>query len=272
MKVFAVGDLQGCFSELEQLLEKVEFDPNQDQLWLAGDLVNRGPESLEVLRFASSMGDSVKAVLGNHDLHLLAIAFGGAKVKRSDTLEAILTAPDRDELLDWLRHRPLCHYDEKQGYVMTHAGIPPIWSVNDTLNYANEVEQVLRSRQCKAYFKAMYGNYPDIWQDDLVGFDRLRAITNYLTRMRFCTPQAQLEFASKEGLEQCPPGFAPWFYYPRQSETPIIFGHWAALEGQVDRAGVYALDTGCVWGGRLTALNLATKELISVNSLQHRHF
>lgn len=273
MNVFAVGDLQGCFSELEQLLDKVGFDPNQDQLWLAGDLVNRGPQSLEVLRFASSLGDSVKAVLGNHDLHLLAVAYSGAKVKRNDTIQEILEAPDRDQLLDWLRHRPLCHYDAQLGYVMTHAGIPPIWSINDTLSYAREVEQVLRGADCKAYFKAMYGNQPDRWQDKLKGYDRLRAITNYLTRMRFCTPQGQLEFDSKEGLDQCPEGFAPWFHYVRQdADTSIIFGHWAALEGRIDVQGVFGLDTGCVWGSRLTALNLKNQALTSVDSLQHRHF
>lgn len=277
MNIYAIGDLQGCFRELEQLLDKVSFDPNKDQLWLAGDLVNRGPESLEVLRFASSLGDSVKAVLGNHDLHLLAIAFGGARVKRNDTLNAILEAPDRDHLLDWLRHRPLCHHDAQLGYVMTHAGIPPIWNINDTLNYASEVEQVLRSKKCKTYFEAMYGNQPDRWQDTLKGMDRLRAITNYLTRMRFCTPQGQLEFDSKEGLEQCPEGYAPWFHYVRkdtinQTNPSIIFGHWASLEGQVNVPDIYALDTGCVWGGRLTALNLKNQKLISVGSLQHRQF
>lgn len=272
MNAYAVGDLQGCFSELEALLDKVGFDPNQDQLWLAGDLVNRGPQSLEVLRFASALGDRVKAVLGNHDLHLLAVAFGGARVKRKDTLDGILKAPDRDELLDWLRHRPLCHYDESLGYVMTHAGVPPVWNLNDTLNHAAEVEQVLRSRQCREYFEAMYGNYPDCWHRGLSGMDRLRAITNYLTRMRFCTPDSQLEFDSKEGLEQCPEGFAPWFSYTRRDTTPVIFGHWAALEGQVDKTGIHALDTGCVWGGRLTAMNLKTGELTSVNSQQHRQF
>lgn len=272
MSVYAIGDLQGCFSELEQLLEKISFDPNQDQLWLAGDLVNRGPQSLEVLRFASAMGDSVKAVLGNHDLHLLAVAFGGGRVKRKDTLDEILSAPDRDELLDWLRHQPLCHFDPSLGYVMTHAGIPPAWSVNDTLNYASEVEQVLRSPQCKGYFEAMYGNTPDQWNHSLSGMDRLRAITNYLTRMRFCTPASQLEFDSKEGLDQCPAGYAPWFSYPRQDDIPVIFGHWASLEGNVNLPGIHALDTGCVWGGRLTAMNLTTGELTSVNSQQHRQF
>ncbi|OPX55470.1 Bis(5'nucleosyl)-tetraphosphatase, ApaH [Oceanospirillum multiglobuliferum] len=268
MTIYAVGDLQGCFTELEQLLETVQFDPNHDHLWLAGDLVNRGPQSLEVLRFAYSLGDRVKVVLGNHDLHLLAVAYAGAKVKRQDTLDAILKAPDRDELLNWLRYQPLCHFDEAQGYVMTHAGIPPIWSVADTLAYAHEVEAVLRSHSCKAFFNAMYGNKPDIWSDELVGFERLRVITNYLTRMRFCTAEGQLEFESKEGLDQCPVGFAPWFSFPRKDQAKVIFGHWAALEGKIEAVNCYALDTGCVWGGSLTALNLSNAELSSVPSLQ----
>lgn len=270
MTTYAIGDLQGCFTELEQLLDKLQFDPNQDQLWLAGDLVNRGPQSLEVLRFVYTLGDRAKVVLGNHDLHLLAVAYADAKVKRSDTLEAILNAPDRDELLNWLRYQPLCQFDAQHHILMTHAGIPPIWSVEATLAYAREVETALRSRDCKAFFQAMYGNQPDLWRDDLSGVDRLRAITNYLTRMRFCTPEGQLEFASKEGLDQCPEGFAPWFSFPRQDNTKIVFGHWAALEGRIESETCFALDTGCVWGGALTALNLSTLELTSVPSLQKR--
>lgn len=268
MATYAVGDLQGCFSELELLLDAVQFDPNRDKLWLAGDLVNRGPESLEVLRFVSSLGDRVHCVLGNHDLHLLAVAYSGARLKRSDTLQLILEAPDRDQLLDWLRHQPLCHYDAKLGYVMTHAGIPPVWGLEQALAYAKEVEEVLRGAQCKAYFDNMYGNKPAKWSDDLEGFDRLRVITNYFTRMRFCTPGGKLDFDAKEGLDQCPKGYAPWFSYPRKVKEKIVFGHWAALEGQINVEGIYALDTGCVWGGALTALNLETGKLTSVKSLQ----
>ena len=273
MTTYAVGDLQGCFSELEQLLDKLNFDPETDQLWLAGDLVNRGPESLQVLRFASGLGDRVRCVLGNHDLHLLAVAYSGARLKRSDTLQAILGAPDCDDLLDWLRHQPLCHFDAKLGYVMTHAGIPPIWDLEQTLTYAKEVEHVLRGSKCKRYFEHMYGNKPAKWSDDLKGFDRLRVITNYFTRMRFCTPKGKLDFDSKEGLDQCPEGYAPWFSYPRQVKAQIIFGHWAALEGRIDMPnrniqGIHALDTGCVWGATLTALNLNTGERTCVASLQ----
>ncbi|MDX1319918.1 MAG: symmetrical bis(5'-nucleosyl)-tetraphosphatase [Oceanospirillum sp.] len=272
MNTYAVGDLQGCFSELEQLLKAVHFDFDADQLWLAGDLVNRGPESLEVLRFASEMGDRVHCVLGNHDLHLLAVAYGGARLKRSDTLQAILDAPDSEKLLSWLRHQPLCHYDEKLGYVMTHAGIPPIWNLRQTLAYAREVEAVLQGQDYRAYFENMYGNKPAKWSDDLTGFDRLRAITNYFTRMRFCTAKGKLDFDSKEGLDQCPEGFAPWFSYPRKVKEKIIFGHWAALEGDVDAKGIFGLDTGCVWGGRLTALNLESGELTAVDSLQKSRY
>lgn len=268
MTTYAVGDLQGCFSELELLLDTVNFDPNKDRLWLAGDLVNRGPESLAVLRFASGLGDKVRCVLGNHDLHLLAVAYSGARLKRSDTLQAILDAPDRDQLLDWLRHQPLCHYDARLNYVMSHAGIPPIWNLEQALAYAKEVEGVLQGRECKSFFARMYGNKPAKWSDKLKGYDRLRAITNYFTRMRFCTPQGKLDFDSKEGLDQCPKGFAPWFEFPRQFSADIIFGHWASLEGKVDLAGVHALDTGCVWGGTLTAMSLETGVKTSVQSLQ----
>ena len=268
MATYAVGDLQGCFSELEQLLEAVSFNPEKDQLWLAGDLVNRGPESLEVLRFASGMGDRVRCVLGNHDLHLLAVAYSGARLKRSDTLQKILDAPDRERLLYWLRHQPLFHYDKKLGFVMSHAGIPPIWDLQQTLCYAGEVESVLQGDAYINYFENMYGNKPSKWSDSLSGFDRLRVITNYFTRMRFCTAKGKLDFDSKEGLDQCPKGYAPWFSYPRQVKDKIIFGHWAALEGDVDADGIYGLDTGCVWGGRLTALHLESGEQTSVNSLQ----
>ena len=268
MTTYAIGDLQGCFRELEHLLETLNFDPNTDRLWLAGDLVNRGPESLEVLRFAASLGDRVRCVLGNHDLHLLAVAYAGARLKRSDTLQPILDAPDRDALLDWLRHQPLCHYDAGLGYVMTHAGIPPIWTLEAALGYAREVEQVLQGPDCTGYFEQMYGNKPAKWSDDLKGYDRLRAITNYFTRMRFCTPKGKLDFDTKEGLDQCPEGFAPWFRYPRKVQAQIIFGHWAALEGQVDAEGVHGLDTGCIWGGSLTALNLSNGEKTQVPSQQ----
>jgi len=272
MATYAVGDLQGCFRELELLLDTVQFDFDHDQLWLAGDLVNRGPESLEVLRFVSSLGDRARCVLGNHDLHLLAVAYSGARLKRSDTLQPILDAPDRDALLEWLRHQPLCHYDARLGYVMTHAGIPPVWDLEQTLACAKEVEDVLRGPQYKHYFDNMYGNKPAKWSDDLQGYDRLRAITNYFTRMRFCTPKGKLDFDAKEGLDQCPEGYAPWFSYPRMVQEKIIFGHWAALEGQVDVEGIFALDTGCVWGGSLTALNLESGKLTSVRSLQTKRY
>lgn len=268
MSTYAIGDVQGCFHELEALLEAVNFNPNKDQLWLAGDLVNRGPDSLQVLRFVSGLGDRVRCVLGNHDLHLLAVSYSGARTKRSDTLQPILDAPDRDKLLDWLRHQPLCYYDAARGYVMAHAGVPPVWNLEQALAFAKEVEEVLRGGQCKHYFDNMYGNKPAKWSDDLEGFDRLRAITNYFTRMRFCTPKGKLDFSAKEGLDQCPDGFAPWFRYPRKVSEKIIFGHWAALEGRVNAEGIYGLDTGCVWGGQLTALHLESGKLTSVKSLQ----
>jgi len=263
MATYAIGDIQGCFDELQQLLDRIQFGPD-DQLWIAGDLVNRGPKSLETLRFLKQLGERARIVLGNHDLHLLAVYYGAASVKRGDTLNEILNAPDCDELMQWLRQQKLVIADEQLGYVMVHAGIPPQWSVRKARKRAKEVETVLRSTLAREYFYHMYGNRPERWHKELEGWDRLRCITNYFTRMRFCDAEGTLDFSAKGGLDTQPEGFLPWFRQPRKSQDlAIIFGHWAALEGEAEADHVFALDTGCVWGNTLTAMRLEDRQLFS---------
>ena len=263
MATYAVGDIQGCFDELMQLLDMIQFNED-DTLWVAGDLVNRGPKSLETLRFLKSLGERAVIVLGNHDLHLLAVYYGAVKRKRSDTLDDILSAPDADNLMDWLRRQRLAVYDGDLGYFMSHAGMPPNWTLKQTLKRAAEVEEMISSHLAKSYFDNMYGNLPDCWDKHLMSWDRLRVITNYLTRMRFCDKNGRLDFKAKAGLETQPEGFLPWFKQPsKEPELQVLFGHWAALEGKTDTPNVYALDTGCVWGNALTAMRLEDKQLFS---------
>lgn len=259
MSVYAIGDIQGCFEALQCLLTKIRFNPDKDQLWLVGDLVNRGPDSLATLRYLYSIRDSVKIVLGNHDLHLVAAHYQLRKPGKSDTLDQVLSAPDCQQLIDWLLTWPLVYHQAELGFTLVHAGIPPQWSLENALAYSAEVQQVLNSDQRMEFLAAMYGNEPSVWSDDLKGMDRLRLITNYCTRMRFCNSAGQLELLTKESADAAPPGFAPWFSSGnrRMRNQPIIFGHWAALQGKVDLPNLYALDTGCIWGGALTALDLA---------------
>ncbi len=260
MTIYAVGDIQGCLKPLRRLLDRVAFDPARDTLWATGDLINRGPESLETLRFCHALGDSFRTVLGNHDLHLLAVAHGHRTLNRKDTLKPILQARDSDILLHWLQQQPLMFSD--QGFTVVHAGIPPQWSIAEAQGHADEVAAVLRGPDAAAYFANMYGNDPNHWHTELSGPTRWRVITNYLTRMRFCTPNGQLDLAAKEGLDTAPPGLAPWFSFrdcPGNDER-IIFGHWAALEGRHCGPGLYPLDTGCVWGGRMRLMCLETRE------------
>jgi bis(5'-nucleosyl)-tetraphosphatase (symmetrical) len=225
---------------------------------MVGDLVNRGAQSLEVLRLAKSLGESARIVLGNHDLHLLAVAWGMRKPKPKDTFTAILNAPDRDELLDWLRRQRLFYHDDRLGYAMVHAGIPPGWSLAKTEKRAREVEAVLQSKQLPDFLDAMYGDEPARWSKDLKGMRRLRVITNYLTRMRFCAADGTLDLVDKSSRESSRQGFLPWFRHPnpRLEGEKVLFGHWAALEGQVKQKHIFALDTGCVWGGKLTMMCL----------------
>ncbi|HEY9033321.1 MAG TPA: symmetrical bis(5'-nucleosyl)-tetraphosphatase [Pseudomonadales bacterium] len=263
MAIYAVGDLQGCLTPLQCLLEQVQFDPARDTLWCTGDLVNRGPQSLETLRFVYSLGDACVTVLGNHDLHLLAVAAGKAKCKRGDTLDTILDAPDRHSLLDWLRRRPLLHH--QHGYTLVHAGIAPQWTLEQAMQLAGEVEQALRGDNSDDFFAHMYGNSPRKWKDELAGFERLRVITNYFTRMRFCNRKGKLDLDNKQGPEAAESGTLPWFEVPerRMAGQKIIFGHWAALEGRASCPNIYPLDTGCVWGGRLTLMRLSDEKCFS---------
>ncbi|WP_150911280.1 symmetrical bis(5'-nucleosyl)-tetraphosphatase [Marinobacter halotolerans] len=262
MTDYAIGDIQGCYDRLMDVLSKVDFSPSRDRLWVAGDLINRGPSSLDSLRYVESLGDSAVVVLGNHDLHLLAVAMGGHALKNKDTLKEILEAPDHHHLLNWLCQQNLLVQDKDRNFVMVHAGLPHVWSADQAAGYAREVEAVLKGPNAADYFAGMYGNNPARWDDNLQGMERLRAITNYLTRMRFIAEDGTLEFAAKESAEDAPDGFAPWFRYQRPDDVRIIFGHWAALGGNTENERFIGLDTGCVWGGQLTMMNLDTGEKI----------
>lgn len=259
MAVYAIGDIQGCDDEFAQLLGAINFSASRDTLWLVGDLVNRGPRSLAVLRRVRALGSSVISVLGNHDLHLLALALSPQEpVKAKDTLQEILGAPDRDELIEWLRHRPMLHHDAKLGYTMIHAGLPPQWDLSTAQSCARELETALRDeRLCRELFAHMYGDQPDRWSDDLRGTDRLRFITNCLTRLRYCHADGRLELKFKGEVKDAPRDLMPWFQVPnrRSRDARIIVGHWSAL-GYYDADGVLAIDTGCVWGEKLCAVRL----------------
>ena len=268
MATYAIGDLQGCLAEFEALLEVMNFGPD-DRLWLVGDLINRGPESLQTLERVVEMSDQIVTVLGNHDLHFLAIFYGGHPPSGRDTFDELLASPNIGELAEWLRHQKLAHLDPELGYVMTHAGVPHIWGIKETLMRAAEVEAVLQGRgemTYAAYFQALYGNDPDIWSDDLSGMPRLRVITNYLTRMRLVDESGRLDFAHKGSPENIPPGWRPWFEIPRSRKRRIIFGHWAALDGDSGLSDTIALDTGCVWGRKMTGFCLETQKTYSVSA------
>jgi len=260
MATYAIGDIQGCYDQLQRLLDSIAFDPAHDQLWLVGDLVNRGPQSLEVLRFVRDLGAQAVTVLGNHDLHLLVVAAGVRKPHRGDTLDALLAAPDRDELLDWLRQQPLMHTGN--GYAMVHAGLLPQWSIAQARALAQEVETALQGPDSSEFLRLMYGNEPVQWRDDLTGYDRLRVIVNAMTRLRLCTAEGVMEFTHKTALKGAPAGYLPWFDLPTRAsrDTPVLFGHWAAL-GLMLRTDVLGLDSGCVWGRRLTAMRLEDRRV-----------
>ncbi|RLA04808.1 MAG: diadenosine tetraphosphatase [Gammaproteobacteria bacterium] len=257
MATWAIGDIQGCFDELQQLLRAIEFDPAHDCLWFVGDLVNRGPKSLETLRFIRDLADTATVVLGNHDFHLLAVAAGVGRLHKKDTLQPILDAPDREELLDWLRFRPLMHYHADLGYAMVHAGLAPTWDLHAALGYAAEVESVLRSDNASEFYQVMYSEVDDCWSDTLTGNHRLRVITDYFARVRFCLPDGcySVQFKGPPGGQ--PVEYLPWFDLPQRATAglPIIFGHWSSL-GVVDNSSVVALDTGCLWGRQLSAFCL----------------
>jgi bis(5'-nucleosyl)-tetraphosphatase (symmetrical) len=261
MSVYAIGDIQGCAEELHRLLDRLRFDPARDRLWFTGDLVNRGPGSLEVLRLVHSLDACSVVVLGNHDLHLLALASGNTKHAKKSNLGAVLEAPDRDALLHWLRHRPLMHHDATRGFTLVHAGLPPQWSLAEALAGARELEEVLRGPRYREYLFAMYGNEPGRWSPDLAGMERLRYITNCLTRLRYCTADGTLALKEKGTLATRPKSLIPWFQCPERKTRGdrIIFGHWSSL-GYWDKDNVWGIDSGCLWGGHLTALRVRKRQ------------
>jgi bis(5'-nucleosyl)-tetraphosphatase (symmetrical) len=255
--VFAIGDVQGCHAELTALLERLSPVAGRDEIWFVGDLVNRGPDSLAVLRLVRSLGRMAVVTLGNHDLHLLALAIAGTAPVREHDLAAVLAAPDRDELVDWLRRQPLAHYRPEMNTLMVHAGVPPAWDPLQTVKLAREVQRVLQGQDCKAFLQAMYGEEPNRWAGDLRGHDRLRFIVNGLTRIRFCGPDGRLDLRQKGPPRDAPSGLIPWFDVPdrRTAAVRVVFGHWSTL-GLLQRKNLLGLDTGCVWGGSLTAARL----------------
>ncbi len=259
MALYLIGDIQGCDSALQQLLEKIAFSPSRDTVYLLGDLVNRGQDSLAVLRRTVKLGASARCLLGNHDLHLLAVAQGVQPPHRHDTLDGVLQAPDCDALLEWLRMQALAMLESLHGHevLMVHAGVLPSWTAQQTLALAHEVEQMLRGPGLHDFLAQMYGNQPSRWDDGLSGMERLRVIVNALTRMRFCTADGNMEFDTKEGAGAAPEGYLPWFDVPgrKTSVTTVAFGHWSTL-GWLARADVLSLDTGCVWGGSLSAVRV----------------
>lgn len=263
MATLAVGDIQGCYDRFLALLKRAHFRPAQDRLWLVGDLVNRGPKSLEVLRYVRDLGDRAVTVLGNHDLHLVALAYGHGRPRQDDTLDRVLAARDLGELVDWLRQRPLLHREGDR--ILVHAGLLPQWSPAQAQRLAREVEQALRDPSHAGFIAAMYGSKPERWNDELAGNDRLRVIVNAMTRMRFCTAQGAMEFHSKGNPTAPPKGYLPWFQVPRRrsARTCVICGHWSAL-GLCLTPRLIALDTGCVWGGKLSAVRLEDGKVYQV--------
>ena len=267
MATYAIGDIQGCFGSFSRLLEQCRFDASVDRLWLVGDLVNRGPRSLETLRFVRDLGDAAVTVLGNHDLSLLMAAEGFGKRGKGDTFDDILNAPDRDELLFWLRHQPLCHVEE--GYCLVHAGLLPQWTAVRARALAAEVEAGLRAPDWREFMAHMWGNDPDAWREELQGWPRLRVIINAMTRMRFCTRDGVMDFHAKGEVDNPPEGCMPWFEVPdrRSADTVLVTGHWSAL-GLKILPNLLALDSGCLWGGPLTAVRLEDRSVFQVPCAQ----
>ena len=275
MALYAVGDIQGCSAQFETLLKALHFQPSRDRLWLVGDLVNRGPDSLSVLRRVIALGRSVTSVLGNHDLHLLATAAGGRDLSPADTFGAVLAAPDSKRLIDWLRRRPLLHYDPRARRVLVHAGIPPFWTLTQARQAARDVERALRGPKWRFALRDMYGNQPSKWRDDLDPTSKRRYTINALTRMRYCDKHGRLDFSESGPPGSQRKGLTPWFEVPDRpaATVQIVFGHWAAL-GVVRRADITALDSGCVWGGSLTAVRLdkpARPTRVNCTALKLRH-
>jgi bis(5'-nucleosyl)-tetraphosphatase (symmetrical) len=270
MPTYAIGDVQGCSKELLQLLDKINFDETNDRLWFVGDIVNRGPASLEVLKFIMKLGDSAVTVLGNHDLHLLAVAEEIMSPKKNDTLTAILSSPDKQELIAWLRQQALMHHDKDLNYSMVHAGLPPQWGIDQAMELASEVTQFLNSNDYLSFLEVMYGDTPALWNENLAGNDRLRFIVNCFTRIRYLNEKHELNFSEKGAPGSVDEHLTPWFTIDdrKSKHDKIIFGHWATLPmGNIrdfKPYNIYPIDTGCLWGGTLTALRLEDEALFSV--------
>jgi bis(5'-nucleosyl)-tetraphosphatase (symmetrical) len=268
MATYAIGDVQGCYEELTELLDVIDFRSDRDRLWLLGDLINRGRQNVAVVKRVMALGSAAVTVLGNHDLHFLAVHRGGHSMTRADTFGDLLAHKKVDDMSDWLRYRRLIHRDKSLGYVMAHAGIPHLWTLKQARALAREVEEVIRGPRCEVYFRKLYGNEPSCWQDKWDGMPRWRVITNYLTRMRLLYPDGRLDFAHKGALSEAPKSLKPWFDLRalRPLRLTLLFGHWAALEGHTGHEDIIALDTGCVWGRTLTALKLEDGSLVSVGA------
>ena len=269
MRTYVIGDLQGCQPKLSELLDRIREVCPHPRFIFVGDLVNRGPRSLATLREVRALGDTANMVLGNHDLHLLAVANGIRKQHPSDTLGDILEAPDRDALLDWLRRQPMALFEND--HLLVHAGVLPQWSAEQTMSLAQEVENVLRGPDWVGFLRQMYGNEPARWDDNLEGTDRLRCVVNALTRIRFCTPDGSMDLAASKGVETALPGYLPWFDVPgrKTEEVTVVFGHWSTL-GLTLRPNLISLDTGCLWGGKLTAVCLEDRSVIQVDCPQYQ--
>lgn len=268
MATYTIGDIQGCYDELQKLLAAINFDANKDILWFVGDLVNRGPKSLEVLRWIKNLKHKV-VVLGNHDIHLLTVFQDKDSKHITRNLEEILYASDGQELIDWLRFRPLIHHDRQLNYVMVHAGIYPYWTLLQAKKYAGEVEKLLQSDNYGEFLQKIYGNEPSIWNNNLEGIERQRFIVNSFTRMRFCNLEGRLDFSESGGINSAPKGYLPWFKMVRHDpeQYQLVFGHWAALKGETNVKKIIGIDTGCVWGGKLTALRLEDGQKFSIDQI-----
>lgn len=266
MATYAIGDLQGCLDPLERLLDRLAFDPAQDRLWFVGDIVNRGPQSLEALRFVRALGDRAITVLGNHDIHLLGCRFGTRKTRGRDTLEPILEADDRDELLDWLRRRPLLHHDPDLDWTLVHAGIAPSWTLEQAVEEARATEAAMAGKDPGRFFTEIFGNHSDRWDAHAAPIDRHRFAINAFTRMRYCHPDGRLDFDEKRPPERADPGLVPWFDVPgrRTAGLRIVFGHWSTLGPARPRRNAWDIDQGCLWGRELTALRLEDEQIFSV--------
>ncbi len=267
MATYAIGDIQGCYQSFMQLLNKIQFEPTKDTLWLAGDMINRGPQSLATMQFILDHQDNIQCVLGNHDLHFLAVACQNKPPHLKDTFNDILESNQKDEIIQWLSKQPLAYYDESFDTLMVHAGLPHCWSQIDAIGYSQEVSLILQSNQANEFYSSMYGNEPAQWNNKLQGAERLRHITNAFTRMRYCFFDGELELQTKSPVGSQADDLFPWFELESKSyQGNIVFGHWASLEGKTTNSRINALDTGCVWGGSLTAIRLEDKQRFSVES------